>query len=31
MILSYIVDGLTKIVEIREHEFIASNDATDSK
>ena len=29
--IAHMVDGLTKIVEIREHEFIASNDATDSK
>ena len=29
--IAHMVDGLTKIVEIREHEFIASNDASDSK
>lgn len=29
--IAHMVDGLTKIVEIREHEFIASSDATDSK
>ena len=25
------VDGLTKIVEIREHEFVSSSESTDSK
>lgn len=29
--IAHMVDGLTKIVEIREHEFIASSDASDSK
>ena len=29
--IAYMVDGLTKIVEIREHEFIASSEQTDSK
>ncbi len=29
--IAHMVDGLTKIVEIRENEFIASNDASDSK
>jgi GTP diphosphokinase / guanosine-3',5'-bis(diphosphate) 3'-diphosphatase len=29
--IAHMVDGLTKIVEIREHEFISSNDASDSK
>ena len=27
----HMVDGLTKIVEIREHEFVTSNETTDSK
>ena len=29
--IAIMVDGLTKIVEIREHEFVTSSDATDSK
>lgn len=29
--IAHMVDGLTKIVEIREHEFIASSDASDTK
>ncbi|MBP9490985.1 MAG: bifunctional (p)ppGpp synthetase/guanosine-3',5'-bis(diphosphate) 3'-pyrophosphohydrolase [Aliarcobacter sp.] len=29
--IAHMVDGLTKIVEIREHEFIASSDASDAK
>ncbi len=29
--IAHMVDGLTKIVEIREHEFIASSEQTDSK
>jgi len=29
--IAHMVDGLTKIVEIREHEFIASSDTSDSK
>jgi GTP pyrophosphokinase len=29
--IAHMVDGLTKIVEIREHEFISSNESTDSK
>lgn len=29
--IAHMVDGLTKIVEIREHEFISSSDASDSK
>ena len=29
--IAHMVDGLTKIVEIREHEFIASNEASDTK
>ncbi len=29
--IAHMVDGLTKIVEIREHEFISSNETTDSK
>ncbi len=29
--IAHMVDGLTKIVEIREHEFIASSDGSDSK
>ena len=29
--IAHMVDGLTKIVEIREHEFIPSNETTDAK
>lgn len=29
--IAIMVDGLTKIVEIREHEFVTASDATDSK
>ena len=29
--IAHMVDGLTKIVEIREHEFISSNETTDAK
>lgn len=29
--IAHMVDGLTKIVEIREHEFISSSESTDSK
>jgi GTP pyrophosphokinase len=29
--IAHMVDGLTKIVEIREHEFVSSNESTDSK
>jgi GTP diphosphokinase / guanosine-3',5'-bis(diphosphate) 3'-diphosphatase len=29
--IAHMVDGLTKIVEIREHEFISSSEASDSK
>lgn len=29
--IAHMVDGLTKIVEIREHEFVTSNEASDSK
>ena len=29
--IAHMVDGLTKIVEIREHEFVSSSESTDSK
>ncbi|WP_152058312.1 HD domain-containing protein, partial [Aliarcobacter butzleri] len=29
--IAHMVDGLTKIVEIREHEFVTPKDATNSK